>query len=75
MDPSNREKGQKMPFDWLAERHPNEAHRLAEQERRLLGTVPPSIADFDHFFDARRVRLRTRIEELLGTKEPTITTM
>ena len=73
--PSNLEKGQKMPSVWLTERHPNEANRRAEQERRLLGTVPPSIADFDRFFDDRRVRLRTRIEELLGTKEPTHSTM
>lgn len=65
--PSNLEKGQKMPSAWLAEKYSNEENRRAERERRLLGNVPESIAEFNLFFDARRARLKAKIEELLGT--------
>ena len=70
--PSNLEKGQKMPDVWLSEKHPNEGARHAERERRLLGEVPSSIADFDRFYDDRRARLKARIEQLLGVTESAI---
>lgn len=68
--PSNLEKSQKMPAVWLSEKYSNEEGRRAERERRLLGDVPESIAEFDRFFDARQTRLKARIEELLSTTGP-----
>ena len=69
--PSNREKADKLPVVWLAEKYSSDEARRAEADRRLLGDVPASIVEFDHFFDARKARLKARIEELLGTVQLT----
>lgn len=64
----NIEKGAVMPRDWLASRFP--AGEAADDycRRHLLGEVPPSIAEFGHFYDQRRARLKERIVEVLGRR-------
>lgn len=62
----NMEKNAAMPADWLSKTYPDESSRRDYEERHLLGDVPESITEFATFFDARRKRLRERIEQLLG---------
>ena len=61
----NIEKGAKMPAEWLALTHSNEASRREYEERHLLGNVPESIEEFDCFYGERRERLKERIRQLL----------
>ena len=62
----NTEKSAKMPADWLSETYPDDSSRNGYAEGHLLGHVPDSITEFDTFYEARRKRLKERIEELLG---------
>ena len=64
----NTEKGAKMPAEWLAEKHADEASRNEYMEHHMLGDVPESITEFDTFYDARRELLKKRIGQLLGRK-------
>lgn len=66
----NIEKNAKLPSDWLCEAYPDPTNRRAYQELHMLGDVPESVAEFGSFYDERRVRLKTRIEQLLS-KHPT----
>ena len=62
----NIEKSATLPREWLDGLGPEKA----AEHRRLhdLGEVPPKMADFNHFYEARRDRLLGRLETLLGTK-------
>ena len=62
----NMEKSAKMPAKWLRKRHSKSATRKAYRRDHLLGSIPGKMAKFDSFYDSRRERLKTRIEELLG---------
>ena len=62
----NMEKSAKMPRKWLREKYPKPNVRKAYRKEHLLGSVPAKIVDFDVFYDARRERLKARIEKLLG---------
>ena len=62
----NNEKRTMMPSDWLAKSRPDSSSRREYQERYLLGKLPESMVGFGDFFDARRARLKARIEQLLG---------
>ena len=62
----NQEKSATLPKMWLDGLGTKEA----AEHRRLhdLGEVPPGIADFNKFYEARRNRLLSRLEILLGTR-------
>lgn len=62
----NNEKRAKMPAEWLAAKYRDLRSRQGYADRHMLGDVPDSIVDFGDFYEARRARLRGRIEELLG---------
>lgn len=64
--PANLEKSAIMPADWLAEKYADDASRRDFEDRHLLGEVPESISEFVTFYDARRERLKERIQDLLG---------
>ncbi len=62
----NNEKRAKLPSDWIVETYPDEASRQDHCERHLLGDVPPDIAGFPNFVEARRARLHARITEMIN---------
>jgi len=70
----NLEKSATMPSDWLAESFGDNVARRGYVENHLLGKVPESIAEFDSFYDARRERLKEKIEQLLGYSGQNATT-
>ena len=64
----NNEKRAKMPADWLSQTYCGDPKgKQAYEDRHLLGEVPEKIMEFDVFYDARRVRLKSKIEQLLGS--------
>lgn len=61
------DKRAKMPAEWLAVKyHDDLKSRQDYKDRHMLGDVPDSVVGFRDFYEARRARLRERIEELLG---------
>ena len=62
----NIEKSATLPKEWLD----GLGTKKAAEHRRLhdLGEVPPTMADFNQFYEARRDRLLRRLEKLLGAK-------
>ena len=62
----NNEKRAKLPSEWLVATYPDEATRQDHCERHLLGDVPPDIAGFPKFVEARRARLHARIAEMIN---------
>jgi hypothetical protein len=63
---ANLEKQAQMPRDWLQGMFADATRRASYCEQHLLGEVPADIAEFATFYSARRERLRTRLETLLG---------
>jgi hypothetical protein len=57
---------------WLDQTFSDLLHRKHYIEKHDLGNVPPVIADFISFYDARVTRLRARIVTLFGV-QPTLT--
>lgn len=62
----NKKKRAKMPAEWLAAEYRDPRGRQDYEDRHMLGDVPDSIVNFGDFYEARRARLREKIEELLG---------
>ena len=62
----NTEKSSSMPAAWLKIAYSDPTNRQEYQDLHLLGEVPDSIRKFTSFYEARRERLRERIEQLLG---------
>ena len=62
----NNEKRARMPAEWLCQAQPDPVSRQAYLDRHLLGDVPDSITEFDTFYEARRERLKAKIQQLLG---------
>ncbi len=62
----NESKGAMLPAEWLS----NMETGKANEYRHLydLGEVPADITDFNDFYESRRDRLLSKLEELLGTK-------
>ena len=64
----NNEKRAKMPAEWLSQTYSDDPKgKQAYEDRYLLGEVPEEITGFDDFYAARRVRLKSKIEQLLGS--------
>ncbi len=63
----NNEKGAKMPAEWLSQSQCDPESKQEYENRHLLGNVPEKITDFDVFYTERRARLRSKIEQLLGS--------
>ena len=66
----NNEKRAMMPSGWLSKMYPRHGDRREYEERHLLGDVPDSLTQFDTFYEARRVRLKHKIKQLLGSPYP-----
>lgn len=62
----NQEKSATLPSEWLNRLGPEKA--VEHRQLHDLGEVPADIADFNEFYEARRVRLLDRLETLLGTR-------
>ncbi len=67
--PENLEKLASMPFEWIKKKFASKSDRTNYRKNHLLGDVPDSMADFRTFYTTRREALRTRIIEMLATKE------
>ncbi len=66
--PENNEKRAKMPADWLSQMYRDDPKgKQADKDRHLLGEVPEEITEFDVFYAARRARLKSKIDQLLGS--------
>jgi hypothetical protein len=61
----NIEKRASLPKDWLSQHFPSTESRLNYGEKHLLGELPEDILEFRSFHEARRKRLRLRIEQML----------
>lgn len=62
----NNEKRAKMPAEWLSRKfHDDPEGKQAYMEQHLLEEIPEEITEFDVFFAARKMRLKSKIEELL----------
>jgi hypothetical protein len=66
----NVEKLASMPSDWIEAVFANNADRTNYCKNHLLGDLPESLADFRSFYTARRDAIRSRIVEMVATKEP-----
>lgn len=62
---ANIEKQAKLPAEWLLASHPDPSSREQYRAQHLLGDVPVGINGFLEFYNARRARLRERLEGLL----------
>ena len=62
----NTEKSASMPSEWLKSAFSDPINRQDYQDLHLLGEVPTSITKFTSFYEARRDRLKERIQQLLG---------
>ena len=65
----NLEKLASMPSEWIKTAFASESDKTNYRENHLLGDVPDSMAEFRTFYTTRREALRTRIVEMLATKE------
>ncbi len=63
----NNEKRATLPADWLDVHCPSVQAREVYCARHLLGKVPKAITGFECFYEARRQKLRERIEDLVNT--------
>ena len=61
----NVQKGAMMPAEWLRQ-FQSDSQRDIYSIIHLLGEVPESVGDFDSFYEARRILLRTKIVQLLS---------
>jgi hypothetical protein len=66
----NLEKLASMPSEWMGTAFANNADRTNYRKNHLLGDMPESITDFGSFYTARRDAIRSRIAEMVATKEP-----
>ena len=62
----NNEKRANMPAEWLSQSQCDSESKQAYKDQHLLGELPEEITEFDVFFNARRVRLKLKIEQFLG---------
>ena len=67
--PENLEKLASMPSEWIKKAFASESDKTNYRKNHLLGEVPDSMAEFRTFYTTRREALRTRIVEMLATKE------
>ena len=67
--PENLEKLASMPSDWIEKVFASKSDKTNYRKNHLLGDVPDSMAEFRTFYTTRREALRTRIIEMLATKE------
>ena len=58
----NNEKRAKLPAEWLSQMEFDATIR----QNHLLGDVPETITEFNTFYEARRARLKVKLEQLLG---------
>jgi len=63
----NTSKNSKLPGPWLEEAYPDATRRQDFIDRQDLGSVPYEPAEFLPFYEARRTRLRQRMQNLFGT--------
>lgn len=64
----NAAKNDSLPADWLAKVCPDQDARAAFITRCHLGTLPTNPLEFLSFYEARRQKLKTRLEDLLTRK-------
>ena len=62
----NLEKSARAPMEWLDCTYSDPNGRQDYLERHLLGDLPESIVEFESFYDARRARLKKKIEQLVS---------
>lgn len=62
----NNEKRAKLPAEWLSQKFSDSESRQRYEDLHELGEVPESITEFDTFYEARRARLKAKLEQLLG---------
>ena len=62
---ANIEKQDRLPAEWLVAAHPDEESRRNYREQHLLGQLPDGLDGFLGFCEARRARLRSKLERLL----------
>jgi hypothetical protein len=61
----NTIKTDKLPSEWMTEAYPLEDHRKAVAERHDLGVIPSGPLQFKTFFNARKEKMRERMDALL----------
>lgn len=64
--PVNTSKSAKAPMRWLREHFPDEAARDYYRARHDLGDVSETLDGFEDFFEARKVRIASRLRKMLG---------
>ena len=64
----NIEKQASLPAEWIKDSFTSDATRSNYCDNHLLGSVPESLTEFRRFYDARLQALRSRIEDMLGSK-------
>lgn len=62
----NTEKRDKLPLTWLASHYPNAGDQAHYCSMHELGVVPEALEGFEAFQEARRERLRARIQAVLS---------
>jgi hypothetical protein len=67
--PANNEKRASLPSEWLAQHFSDPSVRDHYLLQHLLGDIPPDLAGFVEFCDARRERLRSAIKANLNVGE------
>jgi Protein of unknown function DUF262 len=65
---ANIAKQASLPVDWLTSHFSEDAQRQQWLLTYDATGLPPTLGDFGTFFDARRARLRARLEGLLGVE-------
>lgn len=66
---SNIEKKDKLPADWLTSQFANSKEQKHYCDKHVLGKIPLGIDGFEKFHLARRERLRTMINSVLGVEK------
>ncbi len=66
--PTNTSKQAALPLDWMNSFFKDEGSRSTYILNHDLGTVPAEVTGFMAFYDARRSRIREKLNDLLGTR-------
>jgi hypothetical protein len=72
---ANVEKQAVLPAEWLDKAFVSQEQRDVYVEQNDLQVLPPSIVGFMEFYEARKARLRDLLQQRLGVKTPTTTTV
>jgi hypothetical protein len=62
----NKQKSAALPAAWAKSQFPDVATRGLYCDRHDLGTIPDDLTGFQRFYAERRVRLKSRLQALLG---------